>query len=183
MAIDEPGRRAQSSRTVGSPGPRDHMEMTGNRGRGPIADGHPRLRGRWTRARARPGSTCRDDDGTGARRVTRVASAKWCTSGVHRARTLSPAGDRVSLPCLRPCPRPRARVSALGEIARPSTRMDWRVVRGSVDYPGAVLPPDWSTWWYFSGRRGVPGGASQSRVSFLLSVFHCVFKFVIYDPD
>lgn len=138
----------------------------------------------WTvdwRARGQEG-TCRDDD-TGARRVTRVASAKWCTSGVHRARTLSPAGDRVSLPYLRPCPRPRARVSALGEIARPSTRMDWRVVRGSVDYPGAVPPPDWSTWWYFSGRRGVPGGASQSRVSFLLSVFHCVFKFVIYDPD
>lgn len=34
-----------------------------------------------------------------------------------------------------------------------------------------------------SERRGVSGGASQSRVSFLLSVFHCVFKFVIYDPD
>lgn len=30
---------------------------------------------------------------------------------------------------------------------------------------------------------GYTGGASQSRVSFLLSVFHCVFKFVIYDPD
>lgn len=27
------------------------------------------------------------------------------------------------------------------------------------------------------------GVASQSRVSFLLSVFHCVFKLVIYDPD
>lgn len=122
----------------------------------------------------------------GPRRVTRRV-AKWCASRVHRARVLSPAGDRVSLPCLRPCPRPRARVpetaTAEGEIGRPSTPVDWRAVRGSFKCSGAVPPSDWLAWWFSTGRRGVPGGASQSRVSFLLSVFHCVFKFVIYDPD
>lgn len=136
---------------------------------------------------ARSGSRC-PWRGTvrGPRRVTRRV-AKWCASRVHRARALTPAGDRVSLPCLRPCPRPRARVpettAAEGELGRPSTRVDWRAVRGSFKYPGAVPPSDWSAWWFSTGRRGVPGGASQSRVSFLLSVFHCVFKFVIYDPD
>lgn len=70
-----------------------------------------------------------------------------------------------------------------GEAGRPSTPVDWRAIHGSFKCLGAVPSSDWSTWWRFTGRRGVPGGASQSRVSFLLSVFHCVFKFVIYDPD
>lgn len=64
-----------------------------------------------------------------------------------------------------------------------TNEVDWRGNGGSAEHRRAVLFQDWPTSAHSSGRRGVPGGASQSRVSFLLSVFHCVFKFVIYDPD
>lgn len=60
---------------------------------------------------------------------------------------------------------------------------DWSIGRRTDDSLRAGLARDWSAGSAPPEAERARGVASQSRVSFLLSVFHCVFKLVIYDPD
>lgn len=75
-----------------------------------------------------------------------------CDQGASSARTLlSPAGDRVSLPCLRPCPRPRARVP---EIPRQGEKQ----VGPRCEWIGVLSMGRLSVWGRYHHRIGRLGG-------------------------